>query len=101
MSCLTDVIVSGVEQQGGIVIVVGQDEYDAIDADDQVTPELITSHWQVSADVGVDHSVIQSVGRLEIFGLLTFGFRIAEGCSKHPRASCPPWHCKQAGRQRR
>lgn len=46
---------------GGIVIAVGQDEYDAIDAADQVTPELITSQRQVSAEFGADQSVYQSI----------------------------------------
>lgn len=50
---------------GGIVIAVGQDEYDAIDAADQVTPELITSQRQVSAEFGADQSVNQSVSPTE------------------------------------
>lgn len=41
---MEDLLVSSLGQhRGGIVIAVGQDEYDAIDAADQVTPKLITS----------------------------------------------------------
>lgn len=51
------------QHRGGIVIAVGQDEYDEIDAADQVTPELITSLpglgrlWRRSVSQPVTQSV--------------------------------------------
>lgn len=97
---MEDLLVSSLGQhRGGIIIAVGQDEYDAIDAADQVTPKLITSQRQVSANSGADQSVNQSVSPSvrqwqtvfsRVSGWCLFGFRALEVYSKHPRASCPP-----------
>lgn len=96
-----DLLVSNLGQhRGGIVIAVGQDEYDAIDAADQVTPELITSQraglgrvWRRS----VSQSICNQSGSpsaadrvFPVVWLVPFGFRALEVYSKHPRASCPP-----------
>lgn len=86
-----DLLVSSLGQhRGGIVIVVGQDEYDAIDAADQVTPELITSQpaglgklWRRS----ISQSVRQSVSGRPCFpGCLACAFWLSgsRGLSQAP-----------------
>lgn len=98
-SCLHVCVGLG-QHRGGIVIAVGQDEYDAIDAADQVTPELITSTraglgglWRRSVIQPVHQSSVSGrpcfPGCMVGFCLSLFGFRAPKVYSKHPRASCP------------
>lgn len=79
---------------GGIVIAVGQDEYDAIDAADQVTPELITSKRQVSVDSGADQSSERPSAADRVFPggwlLSCLAFGLPQPIFMHPRASYLP-----------